>query len=133
GNTLTLTRKSRFYMLYISGEDLRTLALKAISARYLVNGIEPILDSVTLTHLSSPEPRSDQSYGWDLGVEWKEIRVVPEHEIIQLVLGKNTSEAEILLQESLDLKYPPVIKLSPGWWIRLPALPFRIIIFQEGG
>ena len=133
GNTLTLTRKSRFYMLYVSGEDLRALALKAISARYLVNGIEPILDSVTLTHLSSPEPRSDQSYSWDLGVEWKEIRVVPEHEIIQLVLGKNTSEAEILLQESLDLKYPPVIKLSPGWWIRLPALPFRIIIFQEGG
>ena len=133
GNTLTLTRKSRFYMLYISGEDLKTLALKAISTRYLVNGIEPILDSVTLTHLSNPEPRSDQSYGWDLGVEWKEIRIVPDHEIIQLVLGKKPADAEILLQESLDLKYPPLITLSPRWWIRLPALPFRINISQEGG
>ena len=133
GNTLTLTRKVRFYMYYVSGEDLSTLAKKAINARYLGSETEPILDSITLTHLSNPEPRSDQSYSWDLGVEWKEIRVVPDHEIIQLVLGKNSADAEILLQESLDLKYPPVIKLSPGWWIRLPALPFRIIIFQEGG
>jgi len=133
GNTLTLTRKARFYMVYISGEDLRTLALKAINARYTGDETEPILDSVTLTHLSSPEPRLDQSFGWDLGVEWKEIRVVPDHEIIQLVLGKKMADAEIILQESLDLKYPPIIKLSPGWWVRLPSLPFRINIIQEGG
>jgi len=133
GDTLTLTRTSQFHMVYISGEDLRTLALKAINARYLGNEIKSIPGSIRLTHLSIPEPRSDQSYGWDLGVEWKEIRVIPEHEIIQLVLGKKMADAETLLQESLNLKYPPVIKLSPGWWYRLPALPFRINIFQEGG
>jgi len=133
GNTLTLTRKARFYLAYISGEDLKTLALKAINARYVGNEIEPILDSVALTNLSSPVPRSDQSYGWDLGVRWREIRVMPDHEVIQLVLGKKIADAEFLLQESLDLKYPPVIKLSPKWWLRLPALPFRIDIFQEGG
>ena len=133
GNALTLTRKARFSIFYVSGEELRTLALKAINARYAGDETEPISDSMTLTHLSSPKSRSDQSFGWDLGVEWKEIEVMPDHEIIQLVLGKNTADAEILLQESLDLKYPPVIKLFPGWWFRLPSLPFRINILQEGG
>jgi hypothetical protein len=46
-------------------------------------------------------------------------------------LGKNSLDAITLLQENMDLEIPPQIKLSPSWWLRVPALPFRISI-NEG-
>ena len=133
GDTLTLTRKARYYMDYVSEEDLRTLALNSINARYLGDDIKPIRESMKLTHLSDPESGSNHTFMWDLGIICNEIREIPDHEVIQLVLGEKPADAEKILEESLDLIDTPKIMLSPNWWFRLPALPFRINVIQEGG
>ncbi|MEE8356198.1 MAG: baseplate J/gp47 family protein [Anaerolineales bacterium] len=133
GDTLTLTRKARYYMDYISGKDLKTLASNFINARYLGEDIKPIMESLRLTQLSNPVSGSNHTFIWDLGIIWNEIRQIPEHEVIQLVLGEEPADAEKILEQSLDLKETPQIILSPNWWFRLPALPFRINVIQEGG
>ena len=133
GDTLALTRKARYSMDYVSGKDLRTLASNSIKARYLGEDLTPIMESLRLTQLSNPESGSNHTFIWDLGIIWNEIREIPEYEVIQLVLGEKPADAEKILEKSLDLTETPQIILSPNWWFRLPALPFRINIIQEGG
>jgi len=133
GDTLTLASKARYYMDYISGEDLKTLASNSINARYLGEDIKPIMESLELTHLSNPESGLNQTFIWDLEIIWNEIREIPDHEVIKLVLGEKLANAENILKQSLDLNDTPQIILSPNWWFRLPALPFRINVIQEGG
>jgi len=120
-------------MDYISGKDLKTLASNFINARYQGEDIKPIMESLRLTQLSNPVSGSNHTFIWDLGIIWNEIRQIPEHEVIQLVLGEEPANAEKFLEQSLDLKETPQIILSPNWWFRLPALPFRINVIQEGG
>lgn len=49
-------------------------------------------------------------------------------QIRTLVRGQPLDEAEALLLQRLPLAANPSIDISPGWWSRLPYLPFRIFI-----
>jgi hypothetical protein len=132
GDKLTLTKRVQFGFSFVSGNDLLTLAKSAVNTLYMENENEPLTDSLTLTHLSPPELGSNQTYVWDLELKWKEKRTLNEQEIIQHVLGKKPAEAGAFLQEYLETQNPPVIKITPNWWFRFPAIPFRINITQEG-
>ena len=131
GDKLTLTKRVHFGFSFVSGDDLMTLAKIAVSTLYLGNEYEPLTDTLTLTHLSLPVSASNKTFVWDLGLKWKEKRILDEQEIIQQVLGKNPADVEILLMEYLDIQNPPEIKITPSWWFRFPAIPFRINITQE--
>jgi hypothetical protein len=133
GDTLIINKQVRFGFTFAAGDDLLSLANNAVNALYIGNEYEPTLDSITLEHLSPPKPVSDQGFSWDLKLRWKEKKVLNNGEIIQLLLGKTPGGAETLLQTYLESQYPPDIKITPSWWFRLPAIPFRITITREGG
>jgi len=131
GIELHLIKKVRFLVLYASGDDLLSLATDLVKAQYHEDDFEPLLDSITISQLSSPIPGDAESFTWRMKVTWNEQKTLDQNEILQMVLGEKPLNAMILLQENLDLKVPPRIELSPSWWLRIPALPFRIVI-NEG-
>ena len=131
GIELSLEKKVRFLALYTSRDDLLSLATDLVKAQYQGENYEPIVESITITQLSSPVPGTTQSYNWRMEVSWSEKEIMDQNQILQMVLGKNSLDAITLLQENMDLEIPPQIKLSPSWWSRVPALPFRISI-NEG-
>jgi len=131
GAVLQVEQKVQFMVLYASGDDLLSLATNLVIAQYQGDTFEPLLESITISQLSSPVAGTTQSYSWKMEVTWNERKVMDQNEIIQTVLGKKPAEAMIYLQESLNLNHPPRIELYPNWWLRIPALPFRINI-NEG-
>jgi hypothetical protein len=133
GNTLTLTNISQYNFSYASADDLINLAELVVNALYAGESFKPALDSISLTHLSEPVFGTDLIANWDMQVSWNEYRVFNNQKIIQTVLGKNPADAEKLLKKSLDLDQLPDIQVIPSWWMRIPVLPFRIKIIEEGG
>ncbi len=133
GDTLTLISKIRFRVYYAAEEDLKSLAVDAINAQYTGSDYVPILESIRLNQLSDPHTDAEQTASWDMEVEWEDRRILNQQEIIQVILGKKPIEAKRLLQEYLQMEHSPKIGLYPDWWVRIPALPFRITIIQEGG
>ncbi len=132
GNTLTLTNVGQYNFSYASGDDLISLAEHVVNALYTGGLFEPALDTISLTHLSEPEFGTDQIAHWEMQVSWNEYRVFNNQKIIQTVLGKKPTDAEKLLKNSLDLDLLPDIQVIPSWWMRIPVLPFRIRIIEEG-
>lgn len=130
GVELHLKEKVRFLVLYVSGDDLLSLATNLVKAQYQEADFEPLLESISISQLSSPIPEAVESFIWNVEVTWNEQKTMDQNQILQMVLGKKPLDAMILLQENLDLEIPPRIKLSPSWWLRIPALPFRISINQ---
>jgi len=128
GDVLHLEKKGQFLVLYTSGDDLLSLAADLVIAQYQEENYEPLLESITIKQLSSPVPGVTQSYTWRMEVSWNERKIMDQNEIVQIVLGKKPIDAMNLLQERLDLEVLPRITLSPSWWLRIPALPFRISI-----
>ncbi len=133
GNTLTLTNISQYNFSYASADDLINLAELVVNALYAGGSFEPAIDSISLSHLSEPVFGTDLIAHWDMQVSWNEYLVFNNQKIIQTVLGKNPADAEKLLKKSLDLDQLPDIQVIPSWWMRIPVLPFRIKIIEEGG
>jgi len=131
GVELHLNKKVQFLILYVSGDDLLSLATDLVKAQYQEDYFEPLLESIAISQLSSPIPGDAESFTWRMEVTWNEQRTLDHNEILQMVLGGKPLNAIILLQENLDLEVPPRIELSPSWWLRIPSLPFRISI-NEG-
>jgi hypothetical protein len=132
GETLTLDLMMRVNMEYAAAADLLTLASGVVLARYQDNQASPLMDTISLTNLADPRRDASGSWTWNLEVDWQEKKNYTDEEIIQLVMGKKPSEAVLLLQKALDLSSVPVVTMAPTWWWRIPALPFRIHIVQEG-
>jgi hypothetical protein len=132
GNTLTLTNIGQYNFSYASADDLINLAERAVNALYTGGLFKPALDTISLTHLSEPEYGTDQIARWEMQVSWNEYRVFNKQKIIQIVLGKKPADAEKLLKNSLDLDLLPDVQVIPSWWMRIPVLPFRITIIEEG-
>jgi len=131
GVELHLNKKVRFLILYTSGDDLLSLATDLVKAQYHEDDFEPLVESITISQISSPIQGTSDSFTWKMEVTWNEQKIIDHNEILQMVLGKKPADAMILLQEILDLNVTPRIELSPSWWLRIPALPFRISI-NEG-
>ncbi len=107
-----------------------SLATDLVKAQYQTDDYKPLLNSITISQLTSPLPGATQSYTWRMEVSWNEEQILDQNEILLNVLGKKPVDAMNLLQENLDLEVPPSIELAPSWWFRIPALPFRISITE---
>lgn len=59
------------------------------------------------------------------GQSWAEI---DELQIRESIRGKSADAAEEYLARHLSLASPPTVEVSPGWWGRVPWLPFRIAV-----
>jgi hypothetical protein len=132
GVELHLEKRVSYSILYTSGEDLLSLATDLVNAQYQEGDYEPFLESITLSQLSKPDPEIPQTYSWEIEVSWSDHKIRDHNQILQMVLGKKPTDAVNRLQEDLNLESSPQIKLTPSWWFRIPALPFRISIIEGG-
>ena len=128
GDTLTISKRIEFGIWYATREDLNTLANEIVMAQYLEGDFEFIPGSLSLDYEQFP----DLMAGWNLNLKWKEKKSIDTADIIQLALGKNVLDAEALIREYYNLNSTPEINIKPGWWFRLPVLPFRININENG-
>ena len=128
GDTLTISKRIEFGIWYATGEDLNTLANEIVMAQYLEGDFEFIPGTLSLNYEQFP----DLMAGWNLNLKWKEKKSIDTADIIQLALGKNVLDAEALIREYYNLNSTPEINIKPGWWFRLPVLPFRININENG-
>ena len=131
GELLWLDKSIQYIVYYISAADLSSLAYDLVQAQYQDGSYKPDLDSIQLQS-SPPEKLSDGDYQLDIQVSWVDSQTVQKEEISDLISGKPLEQAEQILHDHLDLEMVPQISLQPGWWPRIPALPFRIQVIQGG-
>jgi hypothetical protein len=131
GDILWLDKSIQYQVDYISGDDLQDLAINLIKTQYRDNTYLLDLNSILLIPTSSLE-KDEDDYIWEFKMSWTDNQVVNKGEISELISGKSLIEAEKILLEKLDLVVSPQSRIQPGWWPRIPALPFRIQIIQGG-
>jgi hypothetical protein len=129
GDTLRISTTIQFGILYAAGDDLSKLAKETVQAQYRGSDLKAVPESLKFKTPESPQKMED----WAITIQWNEIIRYNPQEIIQLVGGKRPTEAAEIVQEALGLDQLPEISLRPGWWVRLPMLPFRISFLQVGG
>lgn len=131
GELLWLDKSIQYLVYYISAADLNNLAYDLVKTQYQDNSYIPDLNSIQLQS-SPPQKLNDGTYQLDMQVSWVDSQTVRREEISDLISGKPLEQAELILLDHLDLELVPQIILQPGWWPRIPALPFRIQVFQGG-
>jgi hypothetical protein len=132
GELLWLDKSVQYLVYYVSADDLYNLASDLVKAQYQDSSYIPDLNSIQLLSTSPPEKFSEGNYQWEMQVSWVDSQTVSEEEISEWISGESLEEAEKLLLINLDLEEVPQIILQPGWWPRVPALPFRIQVTQGG-
>lgn len=116
--------------------DLNALAQAVFDAN-LPPGFEPVEGTLRVENLDAPKPAPGGSGAagaqqrWTLHAYRHILAQTPSSQAIQLVLGFDPEKARQRLQGELALEEPPEIRLDPGWWPRLPILPFRVGIQIE--
>ena len=126
GEVLEMTIRIRFSGWVVKQEDLRTLAREIILASQQSSDWEPVMDSLTLEHHTSPPNTTDGEAKWDLALTWRQDPVTTAQEIVRLALGQTPSRARQRIASMYDLDNPAQISTHPSWWPRLPFIPFRI-------
>jgi hypothetical protein len=122
---LALTLRMEFEMLAITRADLEALADTVLDAD-LPAGFEPLAGTRQINLLTDPAIDQDGTGSWDMQVSREVQAVITRNQAIALGLGLSPSQAALNISGNLALNADPEIALSPGWWPRLPLLPFRI-------
>lgn len=126
-NELSLNLRLEYNAQIARQVDLVALAENILNAR-LPDGFTPQAGSLLLTSLDEPEVTADGEASWSmLALRSIQAAITPET-AIQLVMGLEPQVASEKLAQSLPLSAPVEIQMQPGWWPRLPMLPFRISV-----
>jgi hypothetical protein len=128
---LSLNLRMEFQALIVSREDLRSLAQAVLDANLPV-GYMPLEQTLEYENLAAPVSGQDSTAYWKLHAARQIQAQLPQPKAIQLSLGLAPAQARGRLENALPLQEPPQIMLTPAWWPRLPFLPFRIMIINQG-
>ena len=128
GEKITLSKRVKYEIWYAAEEDINFLADQIITAQYRDRNFEFIPGSLSIDYERTTVSMSE----WILNIKWEERKLINSFEIIQLALGKDVNDAQDLIQESLKSTKTPEISIKPDWWFRLPILPFRIKLINNG-
>lgn len=124
GDRLILRLRVEYSAWYIAPGDLETMVSTVLDAS-LTEGFVAVPGSQQI--LETTEPVIEQErVGWEVVASRKIRSDLKEGEVTSAVLGKPRQTAEELISTMLDLKSQPLIRFYPGWWPRLPYLPFQI-------
>ena len=122
------SERVKYEIWYAAEEDINSLADQIITAQYREGNFEFIPGSLSIDYERTTVSMSE----WILNIKWEERKLINTFEIIQLALGKDVNDAQDLIQESLKSTKTPEISIKPDWWFRLPILPFRIKLINNG-
>ncbi|MEJ2447309.1 MAG: baseplate J/gp47 family protein [Anaerolineales bacterium] len=128
GDALWLERTVQYPVYYASYQDLIALSNQLVQAQYQNSSFQPLLESIALAKVTDPTEDRDLQFSWQMEISWEEIPIINPDEINPLIQGKPIKQAGAILVEDLGLDQEPDIKTWPGWWDRIPLLPFRIMI-----
>ncbi|NPV76867.1 MAG: hypothetical protein HPY59_10900 [Anaerolineae bacterium] len=124
GDRLILRLRVEYSAWYIAPEDLETMVSTVLDAG-LVEEYVAVPGSLQI--LETTEPVIEQErVGWEVLASRKIRSDLKKEEVITAILGKSRQAAEELISRRLNLKSQPIIRFYPGWWPRLPYLPFQI-------
>ena len=122
---LSLVLRLEYQAPVIVAGDLHTLAITVLDAN-LEPGFLPVENTLQIAHLDSPQVDEGQSFTWKLKAERTIEAQISSSHLVNLVAGLPLPSAIEKLSDSLPIQSKPVVTISPGWWPRLPFLPFRI-------
>lgn len=122
---LDLQLRLEYQVPVIASSDLLALAEAVLDAN-LETGFHPLADTIEISHLTPPLVDKDKSFTWKLKAERTLEAQISNSHLISLVIGSPLQSAADKLAASLPVENPPLITITPGWWPRLPYLPFRI-------
>jgi len=126
GTTLNLIIQAEYSCFTVRDEDLRRFAEEFLRSRYRGSRLQPIDDSITITKTGSPVMLGRTSTPWEIRVSYSEKARLDGRELARQVLGLSPEQAQSKAQKVFNLPAEPEIHLTPSWWFRLPAVPFRI-------
>lgn len=124
---LNLTLRQEYQASTVSREDLEQLVTGVLEAN-LPQGYTPLPGTLEIQHLTTSRSEADGTATWRLRASRTLQAKLIESQVISLSLGQSLSHARQKLVETMDLSSPPKIHLTPGWWPRLPLVPFRIAV-----
>jgi hypothetical protein len=123
--TLSLLQRVEFDFLVVSWQLFQEMINITLNAT-LPAGFTPLQDTLTITQLSAPEFKEDNTVIWEITAQREIYTLDNIMETIQSVRGKNISKAFELLSQTLSLETPPEIHTTPSWWPWLPFNEMRI-------
>ena len=127
---INLNLRMEFEVLTARGDDISTLVSRVLNANIPEDHIS-LPWTLNISALDEPQISGNGIARWRIYAT-RNLRVqLPETQTVNLTLGLPTKEAELRLVNSLPLKNPPQLAITPDWWPRMPLLPFRITLVQE--
>lgn len=129
GDRLVMRLRVEFTGWYIRETDFNALTHSVLNAG-LPPGFAAIEGSEKTINVT--EPVADQGKAsWEILTSQKARSTYGEDEVISMVLGQSPEAAKRMLENRLVLKSSPVIQMIPGWWPKIPYLPFRVRVIAQ--
>jgi len=132
-DSLTLDMRVLARGIAIAEEDARRLALAALESS-MSEGFQLLSKEVGFSPGGVTEAGGEQVV-FQITVRGQMMMRIDEGEIKEHLTGKSIADAVAYLGRRLELAEEPSVEVLPGWWPRLPLIPFRIslvVIPQEG-
>lgn len=129
GDHLELTLRIQFSTWVVKGEDLTKLGEDILQTRSLTDEFQPVIDTLQISNQNLSVKSGSDRASWDLVIRWKQKATFDRDSLTRMILGLHPGQARKVLSDQLSLDKPPLIQLTPGWWFRLPVLPFRVQVY----
>jgi len=123
-DSLTLDMRVWARGIAIAEEDAHRLALAALESS-MSEGLQLLSKEIGLSPGGVTEAGGEQVV-FQITVRGQVMMRIDEGEIKEHLTGKSIADAVTYLDRRLELAEEPSVELLPGWWPRLPLIPFRI-------
>ncbi len=131
-DSLTLDMRVLARGIAIAEEDTRRLALAALESS-MSEGFQLLSKEIGFSPGGVTEADGERVV-FQITVRGRMMMRIDEGEIKEHLTGKSVADAVVYLGRRLELAEEPSVEVLPGWWPRLPLIPFRIslvVIPQE--
>jgi len=123
-DSLTLDMRVLARGMAVAEEDARRLALAAVESS-MSEGFQLLSKEIGFRPGGVTEAGGKQVL-LQITVRGQMMMRIDEGEIKEHLTGKPVADAVTYLDRRLELAEEPSVKVLPGWWPRLPSIPFRI-------
>jgi hypothetical protein len=125
--TLSLLQRVEFNLYVVSWQIFEEMINMTLDAT-LPKGVSPLRDTLTITPLSSPVFQNDNLIVWKIHAEREVFTLENTNAALHEIRGMKINRAIIYLDQTLPLKSPPEILVTPSWWPWIPFLDMQIVV-----
>ncbi|MBW8011584.1 MAG: hypothetical protein FVQ83_10150 [Chloroflexi bacterium] len=129
-NELNLIMQVEFEILIVDWDDLQGMAAVILDGN-LESGQIPQAETLEIEHLTTPVINANGIATWEIVIRRNITSEISTPQVLSLAMGSSLDSTSRDLEQAFDLESAPEIIIFPGWWPRLPVLPFRILVINE--